>query len=163
GWDDLDPAVLAPRPLPPVLGPGLGGLQREVPPRDPADLTGGTTVRFDCLNVFANGPVDFPIPDAPAPGRDLHIRFFPPLPRPRWRSYATCTFDSSPRSRDRGTRSGTRRCSSGRRTSPEAEPSTSTRRRRTSRCSSSSWTPTATSCGAAAARRTCRGSTRGGW
>lgn len=82
GWDDLDPAVLAPRPLPPVLGPGLGGLTREVPPHDRGDLAGGATVRFDCLNVFANGPVDFPIPDAPAPVRDLHIRFFATLSRP---------------------------------------------------------------------------------
>jgi hypothetical protein len=80
---ELDPAVLAPRAPAPVLGEGLGGLHRELPPYASADVEqAGTTVRFDCLNVFANGPVDFPTPDAPPIARDVKIRFFAALARP---------------------------------------------------------------------------------
>src|SRR5262249_38707775 len=55
-WLELDPAVLAPRPLPPVLETEGGGLRRPLPARGGADLRVGV-MRFDCLNVFANGPV----------------------------------------------------------------------------------------------------------
>jgi len=80
---ELDPAVLAPRAPAPVLGEGLGGLHRELPPYASADVDRpGTTVRFDCLNVFSNGPVDFPTPDAPLIARDVKIRFFAALARP---------------------------------------------------------------------------------
>jgi len=80
---ELDPVVLAPRAPAPVLGEGLGGLHRELPPYASADVEqSGTTVRFDCLNVFANGPVDFPTPDAPPIARDVKIRFFAALARP---------------------------------------------------------------------------------
>jgi hypothetical protein len=36
---------------------------------------GGATFRFDCLNVFATGPVDGPFPDALPMQRDVRIRF----------------------------------------------------------------------------------------
>jgi hypothetical protein len=83
GWLDLDPAVLAPRPLPPVLGELLGALPREEPPRTVEDLADlRVAMRFDCLNVFANAPVDWPVPDAPPMARDVRIRFFAALSRP---------------------------------------------------------------------------------
>jgi hypothetical protein len=40
------------------------------------------TARFDCLNIFANGPVDSPIPGAILARRDARIRFFGAVPRP---------------------------------------------------------------------------------
>jgi hypothetical protein len=81
---DLDPVALAPRPLPPPAHSAeLGGLPRLQPARDRADLDRELdTVRFDCLNVFSNAPVDFPIPDAPPIARDLRIRFFAAFSRP---------------------------------------------------------------------------------
>src|SRR5437762_3379431 len=40
------------------------------------------TFRFDCLNVFANAPLNAPIPDAPPLGQGLRIRFYATLSRP---------------------------------------------------------------------------------
>jgi hypothetical protein len=40
------------------------------------------TFRFDCLNVFANGPVDAAMPDAPRAEPGARIRFFATLARP---------------------------------------------------------------------------------
>jgi hypothetical protein len=40
------------------------------------------TFRFDCLNVFAQGDVDAPLPNAPAARQDLRIRFYAALARP---------------------------------------------------------------------------------
>jgi hypothetical protein len=40
------------------------------------------TFRFDCLNVFAQGPVDGVFPDAVPMQRDVRIRFFATLSRP---------------------------------------------------------------------------------
>jgi hypothetical protein len=42
-------------------------------------------MRFDCLNVFGNAPVDWPVPDAPPMARDVRIRFFAALSRPAGR------------------------------------------------------------------------------
>ncbi|MEP7028423.1 MAG: hypothetical protein ABI960_07500 [Candidatus Eisenbacteria bacterium] len=85
GTDELDPAPLVRRPRPPVLGP-QGGVD------DPAwtlPVTrldqvrrGDDTFRFDCLNVFATGPVDSPFPDAPRIATGARIRFFATLARP---------------------------------------------------------------------------------
>lgn len=82
---EMDAAVLAPRPLPPPPLYGAGW-------PDPPDALPHTTLeairadvrtaRFDCLNVFANAPVDAPFPSAPAIRRGLRIRFFAALPRP---------------------------------------------------------------------------------
>jgi hypothetical protein len=41
------------------------------------------TFRFDCLNVFASGDVDALTPSAPGLARDVRIRFFATLARPR--------------------------------------------------------------------------------
>lgn len=83
GTLEMDAAVLAPRPLPPVLRPG--NLE---PPPDPAvtDIARLTdhvnTFRFDCLNVFATGGVDSRFPDAPPLQQGVKIRFFATLSRP---------------------------------------------------------------------------------
>lgn len=82
---ELDAAVLAPRPLPPppLYGPGWPD------PADPlphvtleAILADARTARFDCLNVFANAPLDAPFANAPAIRSGVRIRFFAALPRP---------------------------------------------------------------------------------
>jgi hypothetical protein len=85
GLMSLDAAVLAPRPIPPVPPYGMGWPT----PADPlphltldAILGDERTVRFDCLNVYANGPVDSPIPNAIPIRRDARIRFFAAVPRP---------------------------------------------------------------------------------
>lgn len=84
GTHELDPAPLVPRPRPPLgheeftdlPSPGLP----PVAPRQVADSS--YTFRFDCLNVFANGDVDAPIPTAPAARQGLRIRFYAALARP---------------------------------------------------------------------------------
>jgi len=85
GTDELDPAPLIKRKVPPVIGP-QGGID------DPAwtlPVTrldqvrrGHDTLRFDDLNVFATGPVDSPFPDAPKIANKVRIRFFAALARP---------------------------------------------------------------------------------
>lgn len=84
GTLELDAAVLAPRRRPPVLIP-----PRVVPP-DSAPVANVsrlhddvTTFRFDCLNVFANGPLDQPFPEAIPMQRGARIRFYATLSRPR--------------------------------------------------------------------------------
>ncbi len=76
-------APLAPRPRPPAMRPGM------VDPPGPRPLTRVDqlfdhvhTFRFDCLNVFATGPVDSRFPDAPPLTKDVRIRFFATLSRP---------------------------------------------------------------------------------
>lgn len=81
---EMDPAVLAERPLPP---PPLYIPNHEVPAALPyasreALEPSERGARFDCLNVFANGPVDSRFPDAPLLAQGLRIRFFTALPRP---------------------------------------------------------------------------------
>ncbi len=83
--DETDPFPLVPRKVPPILQ-AQGGID------DPAELLPATelsqvqrmdnTFRFDCLNVFASGPVDSPTPSAPALARNVRIRFFATLARP---------------------------------------------------------------------------------
>lgn len=85
GTLELDAAILAPRPLPPPPVYGRGW-------PDPPDALPRMTVeaikadertsRFDCLNVFANAPVDAPFPDGLPIQRGLTIRFYTALPRP---------------------------------------------------------------------------------
>lgn len=78
GTHELDAAPIVARAVPPVLPDGFDPENSDLPPtEDPAtygDLV--HTFRFDCLNVFANGPVDAPMPDAPPIARDVRIRFF---------------------------------------------------------------------------------------
>jgi hypothetical protein len=83
--DELDPAPLVKRKVPPIL-PAQGGVD------DPAWTLPVTrldqvqrmddTFRFDCLNVYLTGPVDSPFPDAPRIAKGARIRFFAALARP---------------------------------------------------------------------------------
>ena len=66
GTHELDAAALGPRKRPIVYGVFNSPLPNDAPPPDVASYVDrGWTFRFDCLNVFANAPVDVPIPDAP--------------------------------------------------------------------------------------------------
>jgi hypothetical protein len=83
GTHELDPAVLAPRKLPPVLRSVMPPLPRDLPLLARADWEPqGYTFRFDCMNVFAQAPVDAPIPDAPPIDTSLAIRFYVAYARP---------------------------------------------------------------------------------
>jgi hypothetical protein len=83
GTLELDAAVLAARPLPPIVLADLMELPHDLPPSEEAQLHDlVNTFRFDCLNVFANAGVDVPIPDAPPPAQGLKIRFYAALARP---------------------------------------------------------------------------------
>ncbi|MCC6349298.1 MAG: hypothetical protein IT347_06865 [Candidatus Eisenbacteria bacterium] len=82
---EVDAAVLAPRPLPPppVYGEGWTGAPDPLPRTTLAAIRADErTARFDCLNVFANAPVDAPFPGAVPIARGVRIRFFTALPRP---------------------------------------------------------------------------------
>ncbi len=77
GTLELDAAILAPRAAPPILEDRFVTTSAELPPtEDPATFLINDTIRFDCLNVFTNAPVDAPIPDAPRITRQARIRFF---------------------------------------------------------------------------------------
>ncbi|HEV2104400.1 MAG TPA: hypothetical protein VGU27_01630, partial [Candidatus Eisenbacteria bacterium] len=85
-WLALDPAPLVPRPLPPGWERHAGACTLAPPPLPAADVAALRAsplgARFDCLNVFANAPVDAPYPDAIPPQRDVRIRFYTALARP---------------------------------------------------------------------------------
>jgi hypothetical protein len=83
GTHELDAAVLAPRPVPPVLIGECDVLAPEIPLTRADELADSSyTFRFDCLNVFATGPVNSAFPDAPPLARGLRIRFYGALARP---------------------------------------------------------------------------------
>ena len=79
---ELDPAVLAARPLPPVLRATREQSLPALPPVSLADLQlGSRSARFDCLNVYANGPIDGRWLAAVPPQREARIRFWAALAR----------------------------------------------------------------------------------
>ncbi len=87
GTLELDAAPLVPRAPHPALSDSalearLAGLR--LPDLPPADTTAaaGTGFTFHCLNLFAQGAVDAPLPDAPPPADSLRMRFFAVLARP---------------------------------------------------------------------------------
>lgn len=81
GTTELRARVLAPRPRPPIL-PDIyrDNPQRpfagELPPTAEGPYDGDGTFVFDCLNVYANAPVDSRVTSAPAVGSASTIRFF---------------------------------------------------------------------------------------
>lgn len=84
GTLELDAAVLAHRPVPPIVAGECEVGAPELPLTRVRQLADSShTFRFDCLNVFANGPVDGPIPTAPLLAQDLRIRFYGVLARPQ--------------------------------------------------------------------------------
>ncbi len=86
GTLELDPVALVVRPVVPLTLDEGGGIE-DLAPDLPATMLSQVTrlddtFRFDCLNVYATGPVDSPFPDAPRIGEGVHIRFFATLARP---------------------------------------------------------------------------------
>lgn len=82
---EIDAVVLAPRPKPPhpLYGPGWPDAPDAMPATSLEKiLADERTSRFDCLNVFANAPVDAPFNSAPGIRRGVKIRFYTTLPRP---------------------------------------------------------------------------------
>lgn len=77
GTMELEPQVVRPRPVPPILPDHLEAPRKQLPPtEDPGTYEWNGTFRFDCMNIFLNGDVDQPIPDAPKITRDARIRIF---------------------------------------------------------------------------------------
>ncbi len=77
GTFEMEPQVLVPREPPPVLMEEFPYPTGELPPtEDPETYFRNDTFRFDCMNIFTNGPVDDPMPDAPRIAVGARIRFF---------------------------------------------------------------------------------------
>jgi len=74
---ELNGEVLAARPRPPLdLGLDDYDTNRVPPTIDPNTFYQGGLFRFDCLNVYANAPVDTPIDDAPPIKKRAKFQFF---------------------------------------------------------------------------------------
>ncbi len=83
GTLELDPAPLVARRTPPVIGELRGRPMEERPPTTIEEVTPTSrSFRFDCMNVFAQGPVDGPWPNAVPMQRGVRIRFYSTLSRP---------------------------------------------------------------------------------
>lgn len=77
GTLELEPQLVQPRHLPPVLEDRYPPVLSELPPtEDPETYYINDSFRFDCMNVFMNGGVDEPMPDAPKIVAGAKIRFF---------------------------------------------------------------------------------------
>ncbi len=77
GTLELEPQVVMARPLPPVINQDMVNPVSDIPPtEDPETYARNDFFRFDCMNIFSNGKVDEPMPDAPRIGRDYTIQFF---------------------------------------------------------------------------------------
>lgn len=77
GTLELEPQVVMARPLPPVIKQDMVNPVSDIPPtEDPETYARNDFFRFDCMNVFTNGKVDEPMPDAPRIGREYTIQFF---------------------------------------------------------------------------------------
>jgi hypothetical protein len=76
GTAELRARALRPRPLPPRIADAVPLRASVLPPpaQGPYDTDGRFT--FDVLNIYANGPVDSDIVDAPAVGSAATLRFF---------------------------------------------------------------------------------------
>ncbi len=74
--DELCAVPLVPRPVPTLFKDQLE-LANEQPPIDePTDYAELHGFRFDCFNVFMNGKVDEPMPDAPKITKGAKVRFY---------------------------------------------------------------------------------------
>lgn len=77
GTIELEPQVVQRRNLPPLLEDRYPPILSELPPtEDPETYYVNDSFRFDCMNVFMNGAVDEPMPDAPKIAAGAKIRFF---------------------------------------------------------------------------------------
>lgn len=74
---ELNAEILLPKKKPPVADYLLDYDVNKLPPTsNPSTFYQGGLFRFDCMNIYANGPVDAPIDDAPSITRNAKIRFF---------------------------------------------------------------------------------------
>ncbi|MFN0156708.1 MAG: TolB family protein [Bacteroidota bacterium] len=74
---ELEPQVLAPRRVPPIIKDDFEYVPSHLPPtEDPQTYFNDDVFRFDCMNIFTNAAVDEPMPDAPRIVQNARIRFF---------------------------------------------------------------------------------------
>ena len=74
---ELNAEVLLPKKKPPIADYLHDYDLNKLPPTsDPSTFYQGGLFRFDCMNMYANGPVDAPIVNAPSITKNARIRFF---------------------------------------------------------------------------------------
>ncbi|OAN48577.1 hypothetical protein A6A03_07320 [Chloroflexus islandicus] len=76
GTAEVRARFLAPRPLPPIIPDRITQVPSLLPPTAAGPYDNDGTFIFDALNVYANGPVDMDIVNAPPVGSARTIRFF---------------------------------------------------------------------------------------
>lgn len=77
GTLELEPQVVTPREIPPIVPELFLSPVYDLPPtEDPETYGRNDFFRFDCMNIFTNGNVDEPMPDAPRIAQDLTLQFF---------------------------------------------------------------------------------------
>jgi hypothetical protein len=77
GTLELEPQAVVARVLPPIVPEAFASPVSDIPPTEnPETYARNDFFRFDCMNVFTNGKVDEPMPDAPRIAHDLTIQFF---------------------------------------------------------------------------------------
>lgn len=77
GTLELEPQIVMAKTLPPVVKEEMLSPVSDLPPtEDPETYGHNDFFRFDCMNIFTNGKVDEPMPDAPRIAQDLTIQFF---------------------------------------------------------------------------------------
>ena len=77
GTLELEPQLVRRQHVPPALKDEYPPILSELPPtQDPVSYYINDAFRFDCMNIFTNGAVDEPMPDAPRMTVGAKIRFF---------------------------------------------------------------------------------------
>jgi hypothetical protein len=77
GTLELEPQPVRRQHVPPILKDEYPPILSELPPtQDPSTYYVNDAFRFDCMNIFTNGAVDEPMPDAPRITVGTRIRFF---------------------------------------------------------------------------------------
>ncbi|MBI5474735.1 MAG: hypothetical protein HY961_20540 [Ignavibacteriae bacterium] len=77
GTLELEPQIVAVRQAPPSVPELMLNPVSDLPPtEDPETYAKNDFFRFDCMNIFSQGKVDEPMPDAPRIAKDLTIQFF---------------------------------------------------------------------------------------
>jgi len=77
GTLELEPQLVRSQLIPPILEDEYPPIHSELPPtEDPQTYYINDAFRFDCMNIFTNGAVDEPMPDAPRIAAGAKIRFF---------------------------------------------------------------------------------------
>lgn len=76
GTAELQAQVLAARPIPPIIPDTIVNTPSLLPPPAAGPYDQDGTFTFHALNVYANGPVDMDIVNAPAVGSAATIKFF---------------------------------------------------------------------------------------